>query len=396
MRVATAPAKLTLITGAEAAAHVMRQINPDVVPVYPITPQTPIIETFAQFVADGQCDTEVINVESEHSAMSAAVGASCAGARVITATSSQGLALMLEIIYIAASMRCPIVIAVGSRALSGPINIHCDHSDSMMARDAGSVQIFAENAQEAYDLMVIAQRLAEDHRVLVPVMVMQDGFTITHSAEPVALLPDEVVKEFVGEYEPLYPLLDTDHPTTQGPFALPDYYFELKRQQVDALDAARGVWLELQEKFATVSGRRYEGFFEEYKLKDAEYALVILSSTAGTAKVAIDRLRRKGVKVGLLKPWLFRPFPAEEIARALADKRAIAVLDRAISFGSWGPLYLEIAAALRRYLQQKPVLYNYIYGLGGRDTPPELIASVVTDMQNELDPAVLRYLGLRE
>ncbi len=391
-----ATAKLTLLTGAEAAAHAMRQINPDVVPVYPITPQTPIIETFAQFVADGQCDTEIINVESEHSAMSAAVGASCAGARVMTATSSQGLALMLEIVYIAASMRCPIVIAVGSRALSGPINIHCDHSDSMMARDAGCVQIFAENAQEAYDMMVLAQRLAEDRRVLVPVMVMQDGFTITHSAEPVALLPDEAVRQFVGEYEALYPLLDTDHPTTQGPFALPDYYFELKRQQVDALDAARGVWLELQEKFAEISGRRYRGFFEEYKLSDAEYALVVLSSTAGTTKVVIDRLRRKGVKVGLLKPWLFRPFPAAEIAQALAGKRAIAVLDRAISLGSWGPLYLEISAALTRYLQQRPVLYNYIYGLGGRDTPPESIASVVTDMQNELDPRVLRYLGLRE
>lgn len=396
MRVATAPTELLLVTGAEAAAHAMRQINPDVVPVYPITPQTPIIETFAQFVADGLCDTEIINVESEHSAMSAAVGASCAGARVMTATSSQGLALMLEIVYIAASMRCPITIAVGSRALSGPINIHCDHSDSMMARDAGCVQLFAENAQEAYDLMIIAQRLAEDRRVLVPVMVMQDGFTITHSAEPVALLPDKTVKEFVGEYEPLYPLLDTDHPTTQGPFALPDYYFELKRQQVDALEAARTVWLELQKKFAEISGRRYEGFFEEYKLSDAEYVLVILSSTAGTAKVVIDRLRRKGIKVGLIKPWVFRPFPAAEIAQALAGKRAVAVLDRAISLGSWGPLYLEVSTALGRYLQKKPLLYNYIYGLGGRDTPPELLASVVTDMQNEVDPQVLRYLGLRE
>jgi len=396
MRLAPEHPKLTLMTGAEAAAHAMRQLNPDVVPVYPITPQTPIIETFAQFVADGHCDAEIINVESEHSAMSAAVGASCAGARVMTATSSQGLALMLEIVYIAAAMRCPIVIAVGSRALSGPINIHCDHSDSMMARDAGCVQIFAENAQEAYDLMIMAQRLAEDRRVMVPVMVMQDGFTITHSAEPVALLPDEAVKEFVGEYEALYPLLDTDHPTTQGPFALPDYYFELKRQQVDALEAARAVWLELQEKFADISGRRYQGFCEAYKLSDAEYAIVVLSSTAGTAKVVVDRLRRKGIKVGVLRPWLFRPFPAHEIAKSLADKRAIAVLDRAISFGSWGPLYLEIAAALRRYLQQKPALYNYIYGLGGRDTPPDLIASVVTDMQNELDPTVLRYLGLRE
>ncbi|MCS6936574.1 MAG: pyruvate ferredoxin oxidoreductase [Candidatus Bipolaricaulota bacterium] len=385
----------TLLTGAEAAAHAMRQLRPAVVPVYPITPQTPIIETFAQFVADGLVDTEIINVESEHSAMSAAVGASCAGARVLTATSSQGLALMLEICYIASAMRCPIGMAVGSRALSGPINIHCDHSDSMMARDAGWIQIFCENAQEAYDLSVVGQRLAEDGRVLLPVMTIQDGFTITHSAEPVALLPDDAVAEFVGEYQALYPLLDTDHPTTQGPFALPDYYFEIKRQQVDAMANVGGVWSELQEEFAKLSGRYYRGVFEAYKLDDADYVYVILGATAGTAKVAIDRLRRQRKRVGLLKLWLFRPFPAREIAQALQGRKAVAILDRALSLGSWGPLYSEISAALNA-ISARPVLYNYIYGLGGRDIRPEQLMSIVNDLECEANADVQRFIGLRE
>lgn len=385
----------TLLTGAEAAAHAMRQLRPAVVPVYPITPQTPIIETFAQFVADGLVDTEIINVESEHSALSAAVGASCAGARVLTATSSQGLALMLEICYIASAMRCPIGMAVGSRALSGPINIHCDHSDSMMARDAGWVQIFTENAQEAYDLSIVGQKLAEDQRVLLPVMTIQDGFTITHSAEPVALLPDDAVTEFVGDYQALYPLLDTDHPTTQGPFALPDYYFEIKRQQVDAMENVFDVWSELQEEFAKLSERRYRGAFEAYKLDDAEYVYVILGATAGTAKVAIDRLRRQRKRVGLLKLWLFRPFPAREIAQALEGRKAVAIFDRALSLGSWGALYSEISAALNR-VSSRPVLYNYIYGLGGRDIRPEQIIEVLKDLESEADAHVQRFIGLRE
>ncbi len=385
----------SLLTGAEAAAHAMRQLQPDVIPVYPITPQTPIIETFAQFVADGLVNTEIINVESEHSAMSAAVGAACAGARVMTATSSQGLALMLEICYIAASMRCPIGMAVGSRALAGPINIHCDHSDSMMARDAGWVQIFCENAQEAYDLSIVGQKLAEDQRILLPVMTIQDGFTITHSAEPVALLPDEAVAEFIGEYQALYSLLDIEHPTTQGPFVLPDYYFELKRQQVDALAGVRAVWDELQEEFAKFSGRRYCGAFEAYKLADADYVYIILGSTAGTAKVAIDRLRRQGRRAGLLKLWLFRPFPAAEIAQMLRGRKAIAIMDRALSFGSWGPLYLEISAALNT-VSSRPLLYNYIYGLGGRDIRPEQLMKVLQDLEREADPALQRFIGLRE
>jgi pyruvate ferredoxin oxidoreductase alpha subunit len=389
--------KRLVLTGAEAVTHAMRQIEPDVVPVYPITPQTPIAEGFAQFVADGLCDTDIIYVESEHSAMSACVGASAAGARVMTATSSQGLALMLEICYIAASMRCPIVMPVGNRALSGPINIHCDHSDSMMARDAGWVQIFTENAQEAYDYTLMAMRLAEDERVLLPVMVMQDGFTITHSAEVVELLNDRSAKDFLGSYRPKYPLLDTGRPTTQGPFDMPDYYFEHKRGQAEAMEQAYRVFLEVQAEYAELTGRGYEGYFEAYKMEDAEYALVILGSTAGTAKVAIDELQAEGQKVGLLKPRLFRPFPFREIAEALSGLKAVAVLDRSMSFGSFGPLYLEIAAALEPLRDlERPRLYNYIYGLGGRDTKPEQLEAVLREIQDERLPRVLRYLGVRE
>ena len=225
-----------LLTGGEAVAHAMRQIDPDVVPVYPITPQTPIIQGFAKFVADGRAHAELVDVESEHSAMSAAIGSALAGARTITATSSQGLALMAEVVYIAASMRAPIVMAVGNRALSGPINIHCDHSDSMLIRDSGVVQLFAENAQEAYDLMVVAPFIAEYPGVLLPVLVCLDGFTITHAAEPVELIPDEDVRHFVGDYDLPHPMLDVKEPSSQGPFAMPDHYFELRRQQAAALD----------------------------------------------------------------------------------------------------------------------------------------------------------------
>ena len=291
---------IRLLTGGEAVAHAMRQVDPDVVPVYPITPQTPIIQTFAKFVADGRASTEIVNVESEHSAMSAAIGAALAGGRTMTATSSQGLALMAEVVYIAASMRAPIVMALGNRALSGPINIHCDHSDSMLIRDSGVVQLFAENAQEAYDLMVMAPRIAEDPRVLLPVLVCLDGFTITHSAEPVSLLPDGEVALFVGEYRVPNAVLDTAHPTTQGPFAMPDYYFELRRQQAAALVAALDVIDEVAADFERLSGR-WLGAFEAYRLEDATHAIVALGSTAGTVKDVVDDLREEHEAAGLLK-----------------------------------------------------------------------------------------------
>jgi pyruvate ferredoxin oxidoreductase alpha subunit len=355
-----------LLTGGEAVAHAMRQIDPDVVPVYPITPQTPIIQKFASFVADGKADTEIINVESEHSAMSAAIGAALAGARTITATSSQGLALMAEVVYIAASMRAPIVVAIGNRALSGPINIHADHSDSMLVRDSGVIQLFAENAQEAYDLMLLATRLAEHPDVLLPVFVCQDGFTITHSAEPVELLDDEAVCEFVGEYRIPFPLLDVARPTSQGTFAMPDYYFELRHHLDVAMDAARDALPALSNELSLRTGRTYPAL-EEYELADAERIVVAMGSTAGTTKDVVDELRAAGEPVGLLRVVSFRPFPAAELRSALADAHDVFVLDRAASPGAAAPLFAEVAAAL---YGSSATLHSHVYGLGGRDLGP--------------------------
>src|SRR5438552_2416787 len=301
---------IELLTGGEAVAHAMRQIDPDVVPVYPITPQTPIIQGFAKFVADGRAHGEVVNVESEHSAMSAAIGSALAGARTMTATSSQGLALMAEVVYIAAAMRAPIVMALGNRALSGPINIHCDHSDSMLIRDSGAIQLFAENAQEAYDLTVMAPRIAEHPDVLLPVIVCQDGFTITHSAEPVFLLEDAAVEGFVGDYRIPYPLLDVTRATSQGPFAMPDYYFELRRQQTQAIVDALGVFAAAACEFEALSGRPYRPL-ELYEVADADEVLICLGSSAGTAKDAVDDLRTEGRRVGLVRVTAFRPFPRQ-------------------------------------------------------------------------------------
>ena len=361
-----------LLTGGAAVANAMRQIDPDVVPIYPITPQTPIIQGFAKFVADGRAHAELVDVESEHSAMSAAVGAALAGARTMTATSSQGLALMAEIVYIAASMRAPIQMALGNRALSGPINIHCDHSDAMLIRDSGVVQLFAENAQAAYDLTVMAPRLAEHRDVLLPVLVCLDGFTITHSAEPVSLLDDDAVAQFVGEYRIPHSILDVGAPTTHGPFAMPDYYYELRRQQGAALTAALRVFSELAAEYEALSGRHY-GALDPYRLDGADRAIVALGSTAGTVKDVVDDLRDEGEAVGLLEIVSFRPFPAEEIATALSEVGRVVVLDRADSPGSFPPLHAEVAAAL---YGSRAELEGHVYGLGGRDLHPEEIRAV--------------------
>ncbi|HEY6836737.1 MAG TPA: hypothetical protein VI142_09855 [Gaiellaceae bacterium] len=383
MSTATAPA-LELLTGGQAVAEAMRQIDPDVVPVYPITPQTPIIEGFAKHVADGRASTEIVNVESEHSAMSAAIGSALAGARTMTATSSQGLALMAEIVYIAAAMRAPIVMALGNRALSGPINIHCDHSDSMLVRDSGVVQLFAENAQEAYDLTVMAPRLAEHPDVLLPVLVCQDGFTITHSAEPVALLDDPEVARFVGDYEIPFPLLDLRTVTSQGPFAMPDYYFELRQQQVAAMQAAAAVLDAVAREYEVLSGRRYRAL-ERYRLDGAQQALVLMGSTAGTAKDVVDELRSHEERVGLVRIGAFRPFPERELRSALRDVRSVTVLDRADSPGSAAPLFAETAAAL---YGSGVELHGHVYGLGGRDLHPD-------DIREVFRGGLPRYLGLR-
>ena len=377
--------ELDLITGGHAVAEAMRQIDPDVVPVYPITPQTPIVEGFAAFVAAGRAHGELLDVESEHSALSAAIGAALAGGRAMTATSSQGLALMTEIVYIAASLRAPVVMAVGNRALSGPINIHCDHSDSMLVRDSGVIQLFAENAQEAYDLMLIAPRLAEHPEVLLPVLVCQDGFTITHSAEPVSLLPDDAARTFVGDYRVPTPLLDVAHPATQGPFAMPDYYFELRHHLNAAQERAGEVFAELAEEYAALSDRSY-ATLEPYTLGDAEHAIVCLGSTGGTVKDAIDDLRAEGERVGLAEIRSFRPFPSHELADALAHVQQAVVLDRADAPGAHPPLFGDVAAALYGTGVE---LRSAVYGLGGREIHPSDIATLLAPA------AAASYPGLR-
>ncbi len=391
--------KIVAITGNAAVAQGMRQINPDVVAAYPITPQTDIAEEFATFVADGLVDTEYIAVESEHSAMSACLGAAAAGARVMTATSSQGLALMWEILYIASGMRFPIVMTNVNRCLSAPINIHCDHSDSMGARDSGWIQIYSESAQEAYDNIIQAVRIGEDEKVRLPVMVNMDGFIVSHSIERVELLEDESVKNFVGEYKPSFSLLDVEHPVTFGPFdGLGGFYFEHKLAQIEAMERSREVILRIGREFGALSGREY-GFFEKYRLDDAEVAVIVLNSAAGTSKHTVDMMRREGHPVGVLKLRIFRPFPTRELCEALRHLRAVAVLDRATSPGTTGPLFGEVKAALYD-LGKRPLVVNFIYGLGGREFKPEHIrcafeALLEISKKGKVEKP-LDYLGLKE
>ena len=391
--------KTLALTGNDAGAYAMLQINPDVVAAYPITPQTELMHKFAEFVSNGKVDTEFVLVESEHSAMSAVVGASAAGCRAMTATSSNGLALMWEIVYIASGNRLPIAMALVNRALSAPINIHCDHSDSMGARDTGWIQLFSESSQEVYDNMIQAIRIAENKDVLLPVMVTLDGFVLSHTIERVDLLDETVVRDFVGTYTAEYPLLNTEKPLTYGPLDLQDYYFEHKRQQVEAMKNAKDVILSVADEFAQLSGRKY-GLFEEYKLEDAEIAVVVLGSTAGTAKAVVDNLRAEGVKAGMLKLRAFRPFPHEELVEALKSMKAIAVMDRSASFGALGgPVFAELRSAFYGNVNGIP-LVNYIYGLGGRDVPDTDIEKVYRDLDKIASSGevgeLVTYLGVRE
>ena len=387
------------LSGNEAVAIALRQINPDVFPAFPITPSTEIPQYFASFVANGQVDTEFITVESEHSSMSATIGASAAGARALTATSSCGLAYMWEELYIAASNRLPLALALVNRALSGPININCDHSDSMGARDAGWIQIYAENNQEAYDNMVQAYRISEHKDVRLPIMICQDGFITSHAVENIELLEDADVKNFVGEYEPENYLLNPNQPMALGPYAITDYYMEAKRNQAEGLKNAVAVVKEVAKEFAAISGREY-GLFEEYCMEDAERAVVMIGSAAGTTKDAIDALRAKGEKVGLVKIRLYRPFPADEIAKALKNVKAVAVMDRAEGYTNHGgPLGADVMSALFRARSQA-LAVNYIYGLGGRDVRVEDMEGVFEDLKeiiaNDDAGETYRYMGIRE
>lgn len=386
------------LSGNEAAATAMKQINPDVVAAFPITPSTEIPQYFSTFVSNGAVDTEFVAVESEHSAMSACIGAEAAGARAMTATSANGLSLMWEMIYIASSLRLPIVMSLVNRAVSGPLNIHNDHSDAMGVRDSGWIMLFSENNQEAYDNLIMAHRIAENKDVLLPLMVCQDGFITSHSIENIELIEDEKVKEFVGKYKPEHYLLNAKEPMAIGPLDLQAYLFEHKYQQAEAMKKAKDVILNVSKDFEELTGRKYS-FFEEYRLDDAEFAIVCMNSTAGTVKAVVDELRAKGIKAGLLKIRVFRPFPADEVANALGHLKAVAILDKADSLNAiGGALFEDVTSSM--YVNSKNVpAINYIYGIGGRDTTTKDIHTVYTDLQEVANSGKVenpyRYLSVR-
>ncbi len=386
------------LTGNDAVSYAMKQINPDVVAAYPITPQTSIVEKFSEYVANGDVDTEMILVESEHSAMSACVGSAAAGARTMTATSSQGLALMWEIVYIAAGLRLPIVMPIVNRALSAPINIHCDHSDVMGVRDSGWIHLFCENAQEAYDNTIQAVRIAEHAGVQLPVSVNLDGFIISHELANVSVYDDKAVGDFIGEFKARAPLLDISRPITVGPLDLQDYYFEHRRQIAQGMAMSLGVIKDVAREFADTFGTHY-GFVEGYKLEDAHACIVGLGSTMGTLKDIVDEARKAGKKIGCLKIRVFRPFPKDELIAALKNMKAIAVLDRADSINAiGGPLFGDICCAL--YGSLAAPVTNYIYGLGGREITEANLNSVIDDVLNiaatNKVARELTYLGVRE
>lgn len=386
------------LSGNEAVATAMKQINPDVVAAFPITPSTEIPQYFSTFVANGSVDTEFVAVESEHSAMSACIGAEAAGSRAMTATSANGLSLMWEMIYIASSLRLPIVMNLVNRAISGPLNIHNDHSDAMGVRDAGWIMLFSENNQEAYDNNLMAHKIAENKDVQLPIMICQDGFITSHSIENIELENDEDVKKFVGEYHPEHYLLNKKEPMAIGPLDLQAYLFEHKAQQGYAMKAAKQVILDVSKEFEKWTGRHY-GLFEEYKLDDAEIAIVCMNSTAGTTKAVVDKLRDQGVKAGLLKIRVYRPFPGEEVAKALSHLKAVAVLDKSDSLNAiGGALFEDVISSMYVAKQNVPVV-NYVYGIGGRDTTEKEINSVYTDLAKIAKDGKVenpyRYLGLR-
>jgi len=403
--------KIVPLNGDNAVAYAVKQCDVDVVAAYPITPQTIIVEKFSEYVADGEVDTNFVCVESEHSAMTCCITASATGARTFTATASAGLALMHEMLGVASGCRTPVVMSVVNRALSAPINIHCDHSDAMCERDIGWIQQYAENSQEAYDSIIQAFRIAENLDVTLPTMVGLDGFVLSHTLENVSVLPDEAVKNFVGTRQvpmvmnhqgKLVPFkLDPENPLTIGPLDLQDYYFEHKRQQEESMRKALDVIKQVHDEYAEQSGRSYgNGLVEAYRLDDAEIATICMGSTAGTVKTVVDELRENGVKAGLLRMRTFRPLPVEDIVSNLSGKKSVAVMDRACSFGgNGGPMFHEIRHTFYD-VPERPKLVNYIYGLGGRDTPPYMIDGIYKELQKiaetgEIEKTV-QFIGLRE
>lgn len=389
--------KIMGLIGDDAVAYAVKQCDVDVVAAYPITPQTLMVETYSQFVADGEVNTEFVCVESEHSAMSASVAASLTGARVFTATASQGLALMHEILYIAASYRCPIVMGVANRTLSGPINIHCDHSDAMGSRDSGWIQIFVENPQEAYDTTIQAFKISEDLEISLPISVNLDGFIVTHCMERVELLEDEEIKEFLPQRKALFKL-DPADPITVGPLVLFDNFFEVKYQQVEAMKKVAAKIREVENEYASKFDRKYSSI-QTFGMEDAEAAILCMGSTAGTTRHVVKELRKDGKKVGLIKVRLYRPFPAEEIIEAVKGVKALTVMDRSLSLGTFGgPLYNDVRNVLYD-IKERPKVDSVIYGLGGRDVTTSDIKAVfknaiMTAKSDKIQDTV-NYLGMR-
>ncbi len=397
---ATLEASILAVTGNEAVAEAMRQINPDVVAAYPITPQTEVVQIFAQFVADGKVDTEFITVESEHSAMSAVIGSAAGGARTMTATSSQGFALMWEMLYVAASYRLPVVMTTVNRALSGPINIHCDHSDTMGGRDSGWIQIYGENHQEAYDNTIQAVKIAENLDIRLPAMTMLDGYVISGAIGPLQMISSEAVQEFIGPYHAINPMLDSKHPVTVGPFdGLHGWYFEHKVAQNQAMDRALKVIKDVAKEYGKLSGRTYD-LLDSYRIEDAEIAIVVVGSTAGTTRMVVDKLREQGVKAGMVRVRVFRPFPVAAYAKALGHVKVVGVMDRADSFGAQGgPVFLEVRSALYDS-EPRPQVLPFIYGLGGRDIFPDDIEEAFAALRKAAPAKKVdtrrRYLNLRK
>jgi len=402
------------LNGDETIAYAVKQSYVDVVAAYPITPQTIIVEKFAEFVANGEVHTELIAVESEHSAMSACVGAAAAGARAFTATSSQGLALMVEILYIASGLRLPVVLAVVNRALSAPINIHNDHSDAYLMRDSGLIMLFAENVQEAYDTTIQAFKIAEHPEIQLPTSIHIDGFFLSHTLENIYVLPDEAVYEFLGgprkpikvkvdyyEEEVDY-ALDPRRPLSMGNLALYDYYFEIKMHQIKVMERAKEVIKEVNEQWYALTGRRYgNGLVDPYMVQDADIVIVSMGSSAGNIRSVVKKYREEGYKVGLLKIRSFRPFPHEDVRELLKNAKIVAVMDRGIGPGQYGALYLDVATTLY-HEKERPILVNYVYGLGGRDLSPEMVANMINQLVKDLEAGYvpeesrLRFLGVRE
>ncbi len=380
---------IKVVSANKAIAEAVKLVKPNVIPVYPITPQTSISEYLAQFVADGELRAEYIMVESEHSAISAAVGASGAGVRVFTATSSQGLALMHEILFAAAGLRNPIVMANANRALSAPLSIWNDQQDSISQRDTGWMQFYAENAQEALDLVLQAYKISENNKVLLPSMVCVDGFILTHTVEPVDIPSQEIVDRFLIPYQPVHAYLDPEDPMSLGTFTDPNYYMEARHDMELAMEGSKQVIRDVHKEFAEVFGRKYD-FIENYRCDDAEIILVAMGSICGTIKTVIDSLREQGEKVGLLKIIAFRPFPKDEIQEAIKTADRIAVLDKNISFGIGGVLHNEIKAKMDVNAS------GFILGLGGRDVSPDDIKTIIDKTKNSTDDNKINWIGLKQ